>query len=636
MHISFQSLSQNTSLKEGIQSYLAAWALIRLWNLSLGSLLTVILWLLLFLFFRAVHRLPGSTGASLPDSSLTAHALPSPDISQSQWPRLFSDRFRLWTCLLSLLFSLFCLMARHQILTGGLDHRLFQSILLGVSGAGLFLLFFHSLTFLFHHGCRLTLNPETTPIPWLPLAAFLCCLLWWMLYFLTEYPAIMTPDSINQLEQVLGMVPYSNHHPWVHTMLIGLCYRIGTLFFEDVNTALSFFTLFQMCFMASSVSFLIHILQKIKLRNSICMLLTGFYALIPYHGIFAVTIWKDVMFAGNVLFFSSSLLIILLYREATPGRYLLLYTLSGIMMCLFRSNGWYAFLFCLPFFLFFFRSRGRKILLLHGIILAVLLIIKIPVMNTFQVTQPDFAESISIPLQQTARVIYEEKALTQEEWDTIHRVMDTTYLKELYAPGFADNMKELLRAGDLDYLTSHKGEYLRLWLTLGLRYPLTYFQAYIDQTIGYWYPDQESQAGRVGGIIPNETGAFHQPLLTGKGIIKFREILLKLDELIPVYSLLSSMGAMCWLFLGSIVLMILKRKSELLILYLPGAAILLTLWIATPVSSEFRYAYWLAQTLPLYLLLPFLPVKRQLTSESFPSGRNADHNGIVFFLKKCH
>lgn len=606
MRIPFRSSFRSPSFAAGIQSYLAAWSLIRLWNLSLGSLLTVVVWLLLFFFFRTVHELPKDTASAVPghDCLTPPHTT---TVSLHRAGYLCSDRFRLWTAIPALLFSLFCLMARHQTITSGLDHIFFQVILLGISAAGLFLLFFHVLTFLFYHGYRKTLKPESAPIPYLPLAAFVCCLIGWMLYFLTEYPAIMTPDSINQLEQVLGMVPYSNHHPWVHTLLIGLLFRIGSLFSDHVNTALSFFTLFQMCFMASSVSFLICVLQKIKIRNNICILLICFYAFLPYHGIFAVTIWKDVMFAGSVVFFSASLLVMVLYRETTPGRYLFLYTLSGILMCLLRSNGWYAFLFCLPVFLLFFRTRQRKFLLLHGLILSVVLIIKIPVMNTFHVIQPDFAESISIPLQQTARVIAEDKYLTPEEWECIHRVMDTTYLKELYAPGFADNMKELLRAGDLDYLTSHKGEYLKLWLTLGLRYPLTYLQAYIDQTVGYWYPDQDAQPGRVGGIIPSETGAYSQPLLTGKLITKYREILLKLDELIPVYSLLFHMGAMCWLFLGSIALVIIKKKEPLLVILLPGSAILLTLFIATPVSSEFRYAYWLAQALPLYLLLPFLP-----------------------------
>ena len=153
------------------------------------------------------------------------------------------------------------------------------------------------------------------------------------------------------------------------------------------------------------------------------------------------------------------------------------------MVCLFRSNGWYAFLFSLPFLLFAFRHSLKIMLPLHAAILAAVLLIKVPVMNAYHVTQPDFVESICIPLQQTSRVLCEDKELTPAQWESVHKVIDTTYIKKLYDPGFADNMKELVRAGDPAYLTEHKGEYFMLWLSLGIKYPATYLRAYIDQTI---------------------------------------------------------------------------------------------------------------------------------------------------------
>ena len=68
----------------------------------------------------------------------------------------------------------------------------------------------------------------------------------------------------------------------------------------------------------------------------------------------------------------------------------------------------------------------------------------------------------------------------------------------------------------------------------------------------------------------------------------------------------TSMGAMFWLFLCCFAATVIKEQSERYILFLPGFAVLLTLFAATPVSSEFRYAYPLAYTLPLYLFIPFL------------------------------
>ena len=76
--------------------------------------------------------------------------------------------------------------------------------------------------------------------------------------------------------------------------------------------------------------------------------------------------------------------------------------------------------------------------------------------------------------------------------------------------------------------------------------------------------------------------------------------------MIPLYGLLFSMGAMFWTLIGCIAIVLAKKQYRRSIVFLPGLAVILTLFIATPVSSEFRYAYSLAYTIPLYLLLPFL------------------------------
>ena len=566
-----------------IQSFLSTWAIMRLLNLSTRSILTPILCLFCFVFFRYSEELVRC---------------------------LSHRRLKSITLINSILFTAFFLVGEYNTIIYNLDNHLFQGIILTVTAAGLLILLYHILLFIYFNASRYSLSEEAAPARLLPYAGFLFCFLCWLPYFLYEYPGIMTPDSINQFEQVLGMVSYSNHHPWVHTMLIGFFYHFGNFFTSNMNAALSFFTLFQMLFMAATVMWLIATLQGLRIKNIINILVIAFYALIPYHGVFAVTIWKDVLFSGSVLLFTTALLRILFlfpqYHKNKKIFTLTIYILSGLLMCLFRSNGWYAFLLSLPFLIYTFRHKLKLMLPVHIGILAAVLIIKGPVMNFYDVAQPDFVESVCIPLQQVARVICEDKTLTEEEWASVHKVIDTTYIKELYAPGFADNMKELVRAGHPEYLTEHKGEFLKLWLKLGIRYPGTYLSAYIDQTIGYWYPDVEYRVADIDGIISNKTDLYSQPLLGGPLVVKTKEILLKLGDMFPLYGLLFSMGAMFWALICFIMITIIKKDKDKYILYLPGLAVIITLLIATPVSSEFRYAYSLAYTMPLYLLIPFL------------------------------
>ena len=174
-------------------------------------------------------------------------------------------------------------------------------------------------------------------------------------------------------------------------------------------------------------------------------------------------------------------------------------------------------------------------------------------------------------------------------------------------------MKELVRAGNPDYLSENKAEYLKLWISLGIRYPVTYLEAYLEQTKGFYSPATIYSVAEVDGIIHSDTGVTREYLLRGKIIVKLREILLKLHEIIPLYGSLWSMGSLLWgiitlLYLKLGRLIILKKEGlptlsavEIITLWLPSLAVIGTLLLATPVAIEFRYAYHLAYCLPLYL-----------------------------------
>jgi len=439
------------------------------------------------------------------------------------------------------------------------------------------------------------------------LCAFLLCMLCWFPYFLYQYPGVMTPDSLNQFEQVLGVIPYSNHHPWVHTLLIKLIYTVGFKLTGSMLIALSFYTFFQMCILAGSVCYFINTLRLFRVRPWVCLFVTLFYALIPYHAVYSVTIWKDIPFAAALLCFNCTLLRFLKPALSSIANYLI-FILTGLMLCLFRSNGWYAFLLCLPFLFLFFRKRARNLYPALVVIFLGAAAIKYPVMNAFHVTQPDLVESLSIPIQQVTAVICNDRALTEEELALIEKVVDLTYIKELYDPYFADNIKELVRAGNQEYLADHKGDFLKLWAKLGLCYPGDYLTAYIRQTYGYWYPDSFYLVAEAEGVSATSLGVSHTPLIRGPLVIKAKEISIKLGGILPLYGTLWSMGVACWVMLFCIGNAFVRNEMRKLILYLPSVALLLTVLMATPVATEFRYVYFMILALPFYVMAAVIPL----------------------------
>lgn len=233
----------------------------------------------------------------------------------------------------------------------------------------------------------------------------------------------------------------------------------------------------------------------------------------------------------------------------TKGTDLALFVLSGLSICLMRSNGWYAFLLCLPFLFFYFRRHWKLFYpLLAGIFLTAL-VIKYPVMNAAHVTQPDLIESLAVPTQQIAAVLCKDRPLREDQRALIENVVDLTYIKELYDPYYADNIKELVRAGNQDYLREHKKEFLKLYLELFLAYPGDYLTAYIHQTYGYWYPDSFYLVAEAEGVSATSLGISHTPLIRGSVVIKLKEISIKLGSMLPLYGTLWSMGVAFWVLL---------------------------------------------------------------------------------------
>lgn len=595
-------------LLRAAECFFTTWALMKASRMEPGNILTLVFFLLNFVFFGSVDSV---TAKNRPDSQK------NPSLAGA---------------VLAALFTVLYMAVDYTYYIQTLTSPLFRLGILSSVFLGFFLLFFHILKLAFFYTTdkerlkKLLIAdpgshpraPQTASGPkarltcfyhkQTGLCAFLLCLVCWLPYYLYQYPGVMTPDSLNQFEQVLGLIPYSNHHPWMHTLLIKLIYTIGFRLTGSMLIALSLYTLFQMCVLAGSVWYFISTLRLFRVKPKICLLITLFYALIPYHAVFSVTIWKDILFAAALLCFSCSMLRFLL-KKSLPIPHLIIFVLTGLMLCLFRSNGWYAFLLCLPFLFVFFRKKAGIFYPALAAVFLMAAIIKYPVMNAFHVTAPDLVESLSIPIQQIAAVLCNDRALSKEELALIEQVVDLTYIKQLYDPHFADNIKELVRAGNQDYLAEHKGEFFRLWAGLGLRYPGDYMTAYIRQTYGYWYPDSFYLVAEAEGVSATSLGVSHTPLIRGPLVIKAKEISIKLGGMLPLYGTLWSMGVACWVMLFCIGNTLIRGERPKLVLYLPSLALLLTVLIATPVATEFRYVYFMVFALPFYLMAALLPAE---------------------------
>ncbi len=580
-------------LKIFVKTFLSLFAIMRITGMSTKNPWSLILFLILLYVFTKLHS-----------DQVESHII-SGDMTLS--------------VLTSVLFSIFTISATYQIILGDMTSVLFCTSILLLTGIGLFIVYYYLTIWFLQAASSITLIGSGYSYAWIPYLAAFICILCWLPYFLYEYPGVMTPDSINQYAQIIGAYQLNNHHSIVHTALIGMFYNIGVSVTGNAHTGLALYTIAQMIFMALAAGYVIRTLQKADIIMPVVLLTIGFYALMPYNGAYAVTIWKDIPFAGCMTIFAAALMRFLVRgsfatsSDTVPklqiSEYFTLlipYVLSGTLLCLLRTNGWYVFVISIPFILIAYRKWLKVILPVHLTILALVLFVKYPVMHVYEIPQTDFVESLSIPVQQIARVIAEGESITESEAVYIQQLMDLDQIPTAYQPACSDNIKNLIRQKGNASLESDKATFFKMWFSIGIEHPKTYFDAYVAQTNGYWYPDVDYEVGLADGIYANEFGLSWQPIIRGNIIIKIKELLFKLPKIIPLYGLLWSMGFLLWLILLLTALSLRMGKPASALVCLPFLLLIITLCIAAPVATEFRYIYAAFYALPLLIVSPFV------------------------------
>lgn len=436
------------------------------------------------------------------------------------------------------------------------------------------------------------------------------------LLFLVEYPGILTNDSTNQMHQLLHITEYSNHHPFYHTQIIRLMVSIGLALFGEINAAVALYNVFQILVLSACFAYTVYTVYQLKysLKATVCTL--AIYLLLPYHIKFSFTMWKDVLFGAAVLILVVSVLRVVENIGAHKRLDYALMLLGALGMTLLRSNGLAAFGASVLVFAVLFAKRRKKTVFAFAGVIALAIVLKYPVLSAMDIQQPDTIESLSIPLQQIARVIVDGEALTPEQEKLLGKVVDLEAVPENYLTYISDTMKNYVReSGNQEYISEHKSEFVKLYLRLGLEHPQEYIRAWVDQTRGYWnggYPYWVWDEG----VKANQVGI--EPTVFSQGMKDMWSEYLRCFTMTSSNLLLLlfvSVGFNTWLVLISAFSALVRKNYAALFASVPTLMIIGTLLVATPVYAEFRYAY------AMFCCLPFI------VYTSFTAAENLDAEG---------
>ena len=571
------SLKDKTVIKRIIESYLIAFALMNVCGKETTDIFTL-------LFFGLAFGLLGKRAVA--------------EFKRDTWIGV----------VVSGLFTLLYVMGSWQTLTGGLTNKLFLVFYFGCTIAGLFCLFYEVVLFILVNSTKVVLFEEKKSFPvkgfWITAGILFLCMI---PFLLINFPAVMTPDSLSQYRQVIGAQNYSDHHPWAHTMVFALFYKIGFAITKDTYLAIAFYTVAQMIMVSVCVSYAWAALYEIGMKKRYGIAGILLFVICPYNLVYSVTIWKDILFSMAILILCVTLF--RLYEQIKDGhkgnmRDWILYGISAFAMCMLRHNGLYGFIASVVILCILFIKYGSRIFFISVGVLCICLMIKGPLMERMNVASGHFVHNLCVPLQQVGRVVAQKLPLEEDQIALMEKIGDVSYVVENYESGCADNLKGWVEADETDYLVKHKGEYLKLWLEIGGRYPGEYIQAFIDLTKGYWYPMSPQQTV-YWGITQHETGLVSQAVLKGPAIVKFCEIMTKLYTIFPVYGILYSMGAMFWILILCGAIALRNKQYSVVGMCQPVFWVTVTLFLATPLVADLRYNYPLMVVIPCILFSLF-------------------------------
>lgn len=424
--------------------------------------------------------------------------------------------------------------------------------------------------------------------------------------FFVVYPGSVTSDSIWQISQIVNNA-HTNHHPYWHTMSIQACLALGYALFQNANAAAATYGVVQSLAMAAAFAYAVVTLYQRRIPKIWVFIVYAMFACLPNHIAYSSTMWKDVPFGITMLVLTVALFRLL--RDVGNHKALnwMMFAVGGIGACIMRSNGWPAMVAAFIMLAVFFFKKCKHLLLPWLGVLIVGWFLIDPALAMLKVADVNFIEGLSVPLQQVSRVIANGGVLTEEEVALIDTIVDIEEIPQIYWPDCVDSIKDEIRSKGYPYLLEHKGDFLKLWIQIGMRYPWEYVEAWVEQTKGYWNGGydyyiyaQYVSANDFGIELIRQNNIIHNLV---KAYFTFtRETIL--------FEPVQSIGFNIWILSGVCFLTMLHKRREFL-LTMPVLAVVFTLWLTTPVFSEFRYAYSVFTTLPFILPVSLYRVENE-------------------------
>ena len=426
-------------------------------------------------------------------------------------------------------------------------------------------------------------------------------LICWLPYIISFYPSILSPDPSFQIKQYFKIpnkystyvvlldpnVLITNHHPVIHTLLLGTCVKIGKII-NNVNLGFFIYSLIQTLILSSVLAYTIKFMNDLKLSKKYLLFSLIIYSFVPIFPFYAMSAVKDVIFGSLIILY-----IITIYKlikcDDIKIKNIVKIMILLILIILFRNNGIHVIVLSFPFLFFIDKKIRKKIKLI--LIFLVIIIFNYSYNNIilpyFKITPTSVREMLSIPFQQTARYVkYHDREVTKEEKKAIDKLLNYDTLAKRYKSDISDPVKNEFNRY---YKKEDLNKYFRVWFKEFTKHPITYIEATIDNTYGYFYPLKTRwfiYYKYYDKVVEDGFDYHYNDLKESRKFLSYYGVSF---PYIPVIGLIVNIAFNVWILIFMLVYLIYKKKYKSAV-YLIPSYILILVCIASPVNAYFRYA----------------------------------------------
>lgn len=431
---------------------------------------------------------------------------------------------------------------------------------------------------------------------------FLLFFLIGLVHLIIFYPGTATYDGVYQILEYYGERPLSNHLPVLATFIDGSIFHFGKSLY-NANFGLFCFAFTQILFQSYVFARCMNLICRLnqnKVVNRFCL---AFFLFNPIFNIWVITFVKDTIYYISLLWL---LIIVIEIIEKKEEKGFLIggiiqLLLASLLLFIFRNNGVFISIPAIITLAFYERRNKHiaKMLMINAVIIICIASGWSKFLSYSQIPQP-VEEALSIPFQQTARLVHEKYIFDTNDLVTLSNLFNHKDIGSLYNPEFADPVKFSFKWGP-----ENRSIWRKIYVKYLKLYPEVYAEAFFNQSYGYFYPLKKSTDLGSYEIPDNESlkndilYVSHDSLST-----KFKQLYSNVPGIfdkVPLLNLIYNCSIYSWSVLFLIGYSLVKRRMPIFIINFP---LLLSLGVCllSPVNACLRYMLPVIVCVPLSIV----------------------------------